>query len=423
MAQDFISAILGAPPDYSNALTPQQTQQMRSNALTQGGIGALIALLGASGPQPKKIGTGQALAGALGAGFGGYQSSFDNTLKQMLAAQQLGEYKRKQEQRSALDKALSEATTTRTVGTGLTQAGEGSQAQMLTDQTADFGEAGTQATLGALQSNVNLPKETKIDFDKYIQAIALSGVDPIEAAKLMQPKEGKEKFTVMSAEQKQALGLPTNRPYQISSTGKVAEIGSGPQSVVNVLPAESARQTGYGKLGVEQNTAIFTSGQSAVKNIAKIDETLKLIEQGTPTTGLGAEIINNINRTKLLFTDSNKNIKDVSDTELLNSLLGAEVFPQIGALGIGAKGLDTPAEREFLRQVMTGTITMNKDTLLRMTNLRKKYEEKSLDQYNKAVEEGQLDELFQFSGLPKRKLTVPSGQGLPPGVTVRKKGG
>jgi hypothetical protein len=39
--------------------------------------------------------------------------------------------------------------------------------------------------------------------------------------------------------------------------------------------------------------------------------------------------------------------------------------------------------------------------------LRKKYEEKSLTQYNKAVEEGQLDDLFQFSGLPKRKLTAP----------------
>jgi hypothetical protein len=76
-------------------------------------------------------------------------------------------------------------------------------------------------------------------------------------------------------------------------------------------------------------------------------------------------------------------------------------------LGIDAKGLDTPAEREFLRQVMTGTITMNKDTILRLTKLRKKYEEKSLDQYNNAVEEGQLDDLFNFSGLPKRKLTVP----------------
>jgi hypothetical protein len=106
MAQDFISAIFGAPPDYSNALTPQQTQQMRTNALTQGGIGALIALLGASGPQARPIGTGQALAGALGAGFGGYQTSFDNTLKQMLTAGQLGELQVKTSQRKQLADAM-----------------------------------------------------------------------------------------------------------------------------------------------------------------------------------------------------------------------------------------------------------------------------------------------------------------------------
>jgi hypothetical protein len=106
MAQDFISAIFGAPPDYSNALTPQQTQQMRTNALTQGGIGALVALLGASGPQTRPIGTGQALAGALGAGFGGYQSSFDNTLKQMLTAGQLSELQVKTSQRKQLADAM-----------------------------------------------------------------------------------------------------------------------------------------------------------------------------------------------------------------------------------------------------------------------------------------------------------------------------
>ena len=422
---ELLASILGSAPDYSSMLSPEQQQQMGKQANQQALLGSLVALLGASGPQRYPVGTGQALAGALGAGMGAYQQSFDTTLKQILTAQQLGENKQKQEARKRYQEALKGATSTQPIGIGLTQTGPGSQAQMLQEQTREFGQEGIDATLRSLQSNVNLPQQQKVDFDKLREAALMYAADqdPIEAAKLLQPKEGKEKFEVMSAEQKQALGLPTNRPYQISSTGKVAEIGSGPQSVVQVMPAEGERQKGYGKFGVEQNTAIFEAGQSAVKNIAKIDETLNLIEQGSPTTGLGAELINNINRTKLLFTDSNKNIKDVSDTELLNSLLGADVFPQIGALGIGAKGLDTPAEREFLRQVMTGTISMNKDTLIRMTNLRKKYEEKSLNQYNKAVEEGQLDDLFQFSGLPKRKLTVPSGQGLPQGVTVRKRGG
>jgi hypothetical protein len=160
---ELLASLFGAPPDYSNALTPKQTEQMRSNALAQGGIGALIALLGASGPQARPVSTGQALAGALGAGFGGYQSSFDNTLKQMLTAQQLGENKQKQEARQRYQEALKAATSTQPVGIGLTQSGPGSQAQMLQEQTGEFGEAGALATVGALQSNPNLPMQEVID--------------------------------------------------------------------------------------------------------------------------------------------------------------------------------------------------------------------------------------------------------------------
>ena len=163
MAQDFISAIFGAPPDYSNALTPQQTEQMRTNALTQGGIGALIALLGASGQQARPIGTGQALAGALGAGFGGYQTSFDNTLKQLLTSQQLGENKQKLEARKRYEQAIAAATTKSPTGIGLTDTGIGSQLQMLRDQTADFGTEGAAITANALMSNPNLPMQEVVD--------------------------------------------------------------------------------------------------------------------------------------------------------------------------------------------------------------------------------------------------------------------
>jgi hypothetical protein len=394
---------MAIPNYYDSLFSPEQLSDMRFQNLGQGLLGAGQALARSSAPSLMPQGSG--FSEALGAFNQGYQGNMDRALQGMLRGSQIKQMLEKQEQEKQQRERIAQAYTTKPVGTGLTMTGEGSQQQMLLDQIKDFGTEGARSTVGALQSNVNLPTEQTIDFNKLVQAIAIT--DPVEAAKLMVPKEGKEKFEIMSTEQKQALGLPTNRAYQISTTGKVAEIGSGPQAVVNLPPAETEKQKGYGKFGVEQNTKIFESGQSAVKNIGKINETLKLIEEGTPTTGLGAEIINNINRAKLVFSNSKQDIKNVSDTELLNSLLGADVFPQIGALGIGAKGLDTPAEREFLRQVMTGTITMNKDTIIRLTTLRKKYEEKSLDQYNKAVEEGQLDDLFNFSGLPKRKLTVP----------------
>lgn len=178
-----LSALFGAPPDYSSMLSPEQQQQMGKQANQQALLGSLVALLGASGPQRYPVGTGQALAGALGAGMGAYQGSFDTTLKQLLTAQQLGEAKRKQEQRGAFEKAIAGATTTTPIGTGLTQTGEGSQLQMLRDQTAAFGEEGAMSTLGALQSNVNLPTRKTVDFDSLVSAITT--IDPVEAAKLM----------------------------------------------------------------------------------------------------------------------------------------------------------------------------------------------------------------------------------------------
>jgi hypothetical protein len=106
-----LSALFGAAPDYSSMLSPEQQQQMGKQANQQALLGSLVALLGASGPQARPVGTGQAIAGALGAGMGAYQNSFDTTLKQLLTAQQLGEAKQKQEARKRYQQAIAGATT------------------------------------------------------------------------------------------------------------------------------------------------------------------------------------------------------------------------------------------------------------------------------------------------------------------------
>jgi len=91
MAQDFLSQLFGGQPDYSQFISPQQSQQAQSNALTSAGLNAAIALLGASGQTNRPVSTGQVLGTALSAGLGGYQSSFDNQLRQMLAQGQLSD--------------------------------------------------------------------------------------------------------------------------------------------------------------------------------------------------------------------------------------------------------------------------------------------------------------------------------------------
>jgi hypothetical protein len=91
MAQDFLSQLFGGQPDYSQFMTPQQSEQSQNNALTSAGLNAAIALLGASGRTNRPVSTGQALGSALSAGLGGYQSSFDNQLRQILAQGQLSD--------------------------------------------------------------------------------------------------------------------------------------------------------------------------------------------------------------------------------------------------------------------------------------------------------------------------------------------
>ena len=183
---DFLETLFGSAPNYSSVMSLEQTQQMNNNALAQGGIQALVALLGASGKQRNAPSTGQALAGALGAGYGGYQQSFDNTLKQLLTSQQLGEYKQKQDARQRYQEMLKGATSMQPVGTGLTQTGAGSQAQMLAEQTAGFGQEGIDATLRSLQSNVNLPQKRALDLGKLQEAAMMyaAETDPLKLLEL-----------------------------------------------------------------------------------------------------------------------------------------------------------------------------------------------------------------------------------------------
>ena len=91
--EDFAPGMFGQFPDLSSTLSPEQAQALQSNAAKQALLASAVTMLGMSGPQRVPVGTGQAIGAALGAGLGGYQNAFDTTLKQMVAAQQMGEYK------------------------------------------------------------------------------------------------------------------------------------------------------------------------------------------------------------------------------------------------------------------------------------------------------------------------------------------
>jgi hypothetical protein len=381
MEDDILSLL-----DPTGALRQRASGQATSQGLTTLGLGLLRASRGQPGQGRPSI--AQAIGEVGPSALQAYQQSFDKTLADTLRGMQVQEMQKRRQQQEAGRAAMQQAYERMF---GLSPQGAlampGGQAGPTVQRAEMIGKRQpmSQQELLGLAMNPNIDPET--------------AKRALDAAQLLAPKPA----TGTLGEFREALRggeIPPTMTYP-----EFQKLKQTPPATVQIMPAESATQTGYAKFGVEKNTAIYDAGQNAFKNIPKIDQTINLIKQGDPKTGFGAEVVNNVNRVRSAFTG--KPIQSISDTELLDSLLGSEVFPQIGALGIGAKGLDTPAEREFLRKVMTGTITMDKQTLIRMAELRRKYEQRSLDTYNDAVDAGQLDPLFDYARLPKRKLQLP----------------
>ena len=163
----------------------------------------------------------------------------------------------------------------------------------------------------------------------------------------------------------------------------------------------------------KKDVAFVNTVDKAAETLPKINETLNILKKGDPTTGIGADVILNVNRIRSQFLKDKKAGKSVTDTQVLDALLGSEVFPMIDALGIGARGLDTPAEREFLRNVFTGTINMDKNTLIKLTETRRKIAERALNKFNTQLNEGYFNNYQEALGRKLKPYDIPQTSETP----------
>jgi len=169
-----LSALFGQQPDYSQFISPAETQRMQSGAGQQALLNAAIALLGQSGQTRQPISTGQILGSALGAGMEGYNQSFDRSLKQMVTGMQLSEYKKKQDAQQRLQAAIQGATR------------EVPQFGVVPTET---GEMPTAETMSALTMPL-APKKT-VDFAKLQESLMLEAAaqDPLKFLELTAKSE------------------------------------------------------------------------------------------------------------------------------------------------------------------------------------------------------------------------------------------
>ena len=219
----------------------------------------------------------------------------------------------------------------------------------------------------------------------------------------------------------QTLGPNDPRVKEVDAIIRAEGEGKGTKIVMPAGETEVAKVIGKG-IG-EAQLKVAESGEAAAENLLKINETLNELKTNQAFTGSLTDLQTNIAKVQAKFADDKKAGKRVTDTEYLDALLGSDVFPMISSLGIGARGLDTPAEREFLRKVMTGTVGLERDTLIKLTETRKNIAERAVKKYNAKVESGELNKYFQLKGVAPRKIELPTAPQVPgsapPGVDAK----
>ena len=204
----------------------------------------------------------------------------------------------------------------------------------------------------------------------------------------------------------------TGEAYTQSTLDGMVALLLTPGGVNIDFGAQDSFEAELGKLlAVEQNNEVKISEMSRdalIKTNGVLTQLNQLDADGNRivNTGFFSSMKQGFDKVFAAFGDENA-MKAATGTEMLEALLGSDVFPLIKSLGIGARGLDTPAEREFLQKVMTGTIKMEGDALEQLTRLRQKYSVRAIKLYNSRLKDAGVDGKTYYSRYEKaqgRKL-------------------
>ena len=191
---------------------------------------------------------------------------------------------------------------------------------------------------------------------------------------------------------------------------RIAQELSDLRTNISKDPETAAKVAQAKKVGAEvglTNSKAYFAARDVVNNVKDIDSMISRL-QATDDSTLGFLTNLNLLKNRVMAKAGNQDaLKKVNDAEMINSLSGKEVFELIKALGIGARGLDTPAERKFLREVLTGTNELTKETLLEMAMERRKIQIRNVEKWNKGLKEGLYERFYSNTGYMKRPLEVP----------------
>lgn len=352
-----LSALFGQQPDYSQLLSPAETQRMQSGANQAALLNAAIKLLGASGQTREPISTGQILGGALGAGLEGYNQSFDRNLKQIVTGMQLGEIKRKQDAQQRLQAAIQGATK------------EIPQYGVVPTET---GEMPTADTLTALTMPL-APKKT-VDFAKLQESLMLEAAaqDPLKFLELTAKSE-KAPSTVQEYEYAVRNGFKGSftdyMARKTPSTNITVDTGKGIAAQVGPMLKDAQIQAQGANIQIDAADRVIgavDTGKIIAGPLATPQLRLAQIGQTLGVTG-----------------------KDTAET-IANTRQAIRGFAELtlqGRKSMRGEGAITESEGKLAERAFSGDIdSLTPQEIKQIANASKRVAEYSISEYNRKLD-------------------------------------
>jgi hypothetical protein len=166
------------------------------------------------------------------------------------------------------------------------------------------------------------------------------------------------------------------------------------QDVLRDSPDEKA-YTAVKTDQAKEDLAIAKTGSKLITKLEETDKILRLAKDPKTNIGLFSPTINMIDKLRSKFGDK-ESMQKVTRREILEAMLGDDVYDAIVEKGIGARGLDTPAELDFIKRVMTGDIDYNdRNAIIALTEMRRRVIERNIASYNDVVNSDRAKSLFK----------------------------
>lgn len=151
----------------------------------------------------------------------------------------------------------------------------------------------------------------------------------------------------------------------------------------------------------------YKAANSAVQQFESINNQISMIDKGNLNVGFTGEISQGIDKLRSIFGDKQA-AERVSNTEIIESVLGRDLMSAINTAGLTTRSFDTPAEMKNLRAAFVGGTTLTPQAIKTIAIFRRGVVQTLVNDYNQKVENGVYDQLGEALRQPVKKIKLPT---------------